>query len=80
MQRAEASSFAVYPVSQSRPIDSRAPAGKWGKMCACLAAFGRDGRSSLHVWVDGTVSSFGIVTSIGLMTACLFVWGMELDM
>ena len=32
MQRAEASSSAVYHVSQSKPIDSRAPAGKRGDM------------------------------------------------
>ena len=79
MQRADVSNSMVHPALQCRSIDSRVLAGKWGKLCACLAAFGRDGRFNSHVWVEVTVSPFGIMTSIGSMAICLFMWGVEVD-
>ena len=49
MRRVVVSNSAVHPVLQSCPIESRASTGKCEKMCACHAAFGRDGKLISHV-------------------------------
>ena len=49
IRRVMVSNSAVHPASQSCSIESSAPAGKCGKICACGTAFGRDGKFSSHV-------------------------------
>ena len=47
--------------------------GKLGKMCPRRASGDRDGRSKSQVFVDVTMSPFGMVTMRGLVAMCLFV-------
>ena len=77
MRRVVVLNCAVHSVSQSCPINSRALEGKCGKMCACRAAFGREGKFSLHVFAEVTMSPFGIVTSLVSTAICLFAWRVE---
>ena len=46
------SRWAVQPWSHMTPIDSRAPAAKFGKMCAFRASVGRVGSRRSQVCVD----------------------------
>ena len=69
------SKYTRHHVSHSTPMDMRALAGKLGKMRPRRASGGRDGRSKLQVWMDVTVSPFGMVTTRGLVGMCLFVYG-----
>ena len=76
MRRVILSNSAFQPALHRWPIESRAPAGKYGKTCACLAALDRDRKFISHVCVEVTVSLFSIVTTMRLLAICLFVWGM----
>ena len=49
MRRVVVSNSAVHPVLQSCLIESRVLTRKYGKICACHAAFGRDGKLISHV-------------------------------
>ena len=46
-------------------MERRAPAVKFGKICACLASGGRDGKSNSHVWVENTKLPSGNFTEMG---------------
>ena len=50
---------AVQPWSQSRPMESKEPEARAGKMWAMRAVGGRFGRSSMAVWVDSMVEPSG---------------------
>ena len=62
---------AVQPESHSKPMDIRAPAGRWGKIWASLAAGGRRGRFKWQMWVDLINDPFGISTEIGFVAIFL---------
>ena len=74
-----ASKAAVQPVSHSCPIDRRAPAGKFVKICPRRASTGSAGRSRRHVCVEVTVLPSGMVTVIGSVAIWRLVCGVSID-
>lgn len=71
-----ASKCAVHPASHRVPTDKREAPGKVGKMWALRAWVGTcAGRMRSQVWVDVVWRPSGILTEIGMVDGCLFVWG-----
>ena len=66
-------SSTVHPLLQSTPVERRAPAWNWGKICPSRTSGGSIGRSRRQVWVEMTVLPSSIIIMMGGV-AILRLW------
>ena len=69
---------AVQPWSQSRPMESREPEERAGKMWATHAVAGRCGRSRVAVWVEVMVVPSGRRTEMPGEAGWRLRWGVSM--
>ena len=70
---------AVQPTSHSWPMDSRASAGKLGKICPRRALMGKVGRSRRQLCVEATVLPLGMVMVMRDVDISGLVWDVSID-